>query len=176
MKTFTILGAFGLAVTMVTTSVPESIQNPIQAPQSLSVPEYIISFDRGSYSILEADYDDSTILSDDELISILRMAGFEGEGLKMAWAIVFKESTNRPWAHNDNPRTGDNSYGLFQINMRGSMGPDRREKYGLKSNEDLYNPLINAKIAFQISDGGQSWGAWTTKDAAKNILAQFPGD
>lgn len=116
----------------------------------------------------------SLVLTNSELIAILREAGFSGYGLKMAWAIVQKESTARPFAHNDNADTGDNSYGLFQINMRGSMGPDRREKYDLESNNDLFDPLTNAKIAFKMSGGGEAWGAWTTYQKAQQIVSQFP--
>lgn len=114
-------------------------------------------------------------LSHSQLISVLKEAGFKGHGLKMAWAIVQKESNGRPYAHNNNSSTGDNSYGIFQINMMGSMGPDRREKYGLESNEDLFDPLTNAKIAFKMSRGGEAWGAWTTHQKAEQILSDFPG-
>lgn len=114
-------------------------------------------------------------LGNAELISILRSVGFDGNSLKMSWAIVMKESTRRPFAHNDNASTGDNSYGLFQINMRGAMGPERREKFGLESNEDLFDPITNAKIAFRMSDGGKNWSAWTTYKKAKEIVNQFPG-
>lgn len=120
------------------------------------------------------EHNASLILSDAELIQILRKAGFSGHGLKMAWAIVQKESTARPYAHNDNAATGDNSYGLFQINMRGSMGPDRREKYGLSDNNDLFDPLTNAIVAYKMSSGGEAWGAWTTHKKALEILGQFP--
>lgn len=115
------------------------------------------------------------IMNSNEIISVLRTAGFSGEGLKMAWAIVIAESTGRPYAHNDNPSTGDNSYGLFQINMRGSMGPDRRERYGLETNDDLFDPLTNAKIAFEMSSGGTTWGPWTTQQKALQMMHQFPG-
>lgn len=114
-------------------------------------------------------------LSNSELLSVLRQVGFEGRSLRMAWAIVMKESTRRPFAHNDNPSTGDNSYGLFQINMRGAMGPERLKKYGLGSNEDLFDPITNATIAYKMSNGGNNWGAWTTYQKAKSILGQFPG-
>lgn len=114
-------------------------------------------------------------LSDQELISVLKEAGFSGDGLRMAWAIVQKESTARPYAHNDNASTGDNSYGLFQINMRGSMGPDRREKYDLETNEDLFDPLTNATVAFKMSRSGTAWGAWTAYPLAQKIVHQFPG-
>ena len=101
--------------------------------------------------------------SNKEMTTILRRAGFEGHGLKVALRIVWLESTNRPYALN----RSSNCYGLFQINMTGSMGPDRRKKYGLKSNKDLFDPLINAKIAYHMSNGGKDWSAWTTENTAK---------
>ena len=91
---------------------------------------------------------------------LLSTVGFEGYQLKQAWAVVMKESTGRPMAHNQNSRTGDNSYGLFQINMIGSMGPARLAQYGLSSNEDLFDPLTNARIAYIMSEGGNNWSPW----------------
>lgn len=96
------------------------------------------------------------------LMDTLRQAGFSGSGLRMAYAIVVAESSGNSHAHNDNAGTGDNSYGLFQINMLGAMGPERRRQYGLNSNDDLFDPLTNAKVAFKMSNGGKNWGAWST--------------
>ena len=114
-------------------------------------------------------------ISDSDLIEVLRSVGFEGYGLKMAWAIVQEESTSRIYAHNRNRSTGDNSYGLFQINMIDGIGAARLEKYDLDKNEDLFTPLKNAEVAFKISDGGKNWGAWTTYGLAKETVSQFPG-
>lgn len=97
-----------------------------------------------------------------DLMDLLRQAGFRGGGLKMAYAIAMAESAGNAKAHNGNSGTGDNSYGLFQINMLGSMGPARRKQYGLSSNEDLFDPLTNAKIAFKMSNGGKNWTPWST--------------
>jgi len=96
------------------------------------------------------------------LMSILQQAGFKGNGLKMAYAIAMAESGGRANAHNGNAGTGDNSYGLFQINMLGAMGPARRKQYGLSSNNSLYDALTNAKVAYKMSHGGTSWGPWST--------------
>lgn len=93
---------------------------------------------------------------------ILRQAGFTGPQLQMARAIMLAESGGRATAHNPNAGTGDNSYGLFQINMLGGMGPARRRQFGLSSNEALFDPLTNAKVAFQMSKGGTDWSAWST--------------
>jgi hypothetical protein len=162
MKTYAIMGTISLVASLTTANVSQSDEDHFSATQSLIVTNYTISFDRGSYELVEANYDSKTQLSEKELDSILRQAGFSGNGLKMAKAIVFYESTNRPMALNKS----SNCYGLFQINMTGSMGPDRRKKYGLKSNEDLYNPLINAQIAYQMSSGGKNWSAWSTEKIA----------
>jgi hypothetical protein len=167
MKTYAIMGTISLVASLTTANVSQSDEDHFSATQSLIVPNYTISFDRGSYELIEANYDRKTQLSNDELDSILRQAGFSGNGLKMAKAIAFYESTNRPMALN----RSSNCYGLFQINMTGSMGPDRRKKYGLKSNEDLYNPLISAQIAYQMSNGGTNWSAWSTESAAKKKIS-----
>lgn len=95
-----------------------------------------------------------------DLKAVLLEAGFRGKRLKEAFTIVMKESNGRPKAHNKNDSTGDNSYGLFQINMIGSLGPARLEQYNLSSNKELFDPLVNAKIAFHMSNGGKNWSAW----------------
>ena len=166
MKTFAIIGTVGLVVSLATANVSESEEKAFSATQRISVPDYEINFVRGSYELVEANYDRKTQLSDEELESILRQAGFSGKGLRMAKAIVFYESTNRPMALNES----SNCYGLFQINMTGSMGPSRREKYDLKSNDDLYNPLVNAQIAYHMSNGGKNWSAWSTETMALNSI------
>lgn len=127
-------------------------------------------------------------LTEDGLVQVLRQAGFEGSSLKMAWAIAMRESTGKANALNDNPKTGDLSYGLFQINMIGKMGQQRLEQYGLNSYEDLYNPLTNARVAFQMSNSGTNWGPWNIgasaydrtgksadRSSVRKWLAQFPG-
>lgn len=112
-------------------------------------------------------------LDRDTIVSILRQAGFSGYSLRMAQAIVFLESGNRPYAHNQNSNTGDNSYGLFQINMFRGLEKSRQEKYGLEANEDLFNTATNAEIAYIISDGGTNWSAWTTYNKAKEIVSNY---
>jgi hypothetical protein len=105
-------------------------------------------------------YTKKSVLEPEELKDLLFSVGFRGESLRQAWGVAMKESTGRPMAHNDNPATGDNSYGLFQINMIGSLGPARLEQFNLKKNSDLFDPVRNAEIAFLISDGGKDWSAW----------------
>ena len=109
----------------------------------------------------------------DALKRILRSVGFEGYSLRMAQAIIFLESNRRIYAHNPNANTGDNSYGLFQINMFRGLEKSRQEKYGLEANEDLFNTATNAEIAYIISDGGTNWSAWTTYNKAKEIVSNY---
>ena len=120
-------------------------------------------------------FENSHKLSDQELIALLKAVGFEGKALREAWAIAKKESTGRPLAHNPNASTGDNSYGLFQINMLGTLGEERREKFGLEFNAELLNPVVNAQIAYHMSNGGKDWSAWKgiTK-RTQEWIAKFP--
>lgn len=96
------------------------------------------------------------------LKDILQQAGFSGSGLDMAYAIAMAESGGNASAFNGNASTGDQSYGLFQINMLGDMGPERRRTYGLSSNDDLYDALRNAQVAYKMSKGGSDWSPWST--------------
>ena len=98
--------------------------------------------------------------TDEQLAQLLYAVGFEGKALKVAWAVVKKESNGRPLAFNGNSRTGDSSYGIFQINMIGGLGVDRREKYDLRTNTELFNPVVNAEIAFHMSNQGEDWSSW----------------
>jgi hypothetical protein len=46
--------------------------------------------------------------------------------------------------------------------MIGSMGPARRKQFGLKNNEELFNPTVNMKAAHAISNGGTNFRPWST--------------
>jgi hypothetical protein len=107
-------------------------------------------------------------LSDTELVDLLYAVGFQGKSLKTAWAVAKRESNGRPLAHNDNTSTGDNSYGIFQINMLGSLGEDRRAKYELTSNKDLFDPVTNLKIVYHMTNGGSDWSSWDIGSDAYN--------
>lgn len=127
-------------------------------------------------SIVKAPtYTPKSRLTATELKDILKLAGFRGEALRLAWGTAMKESTGRPMAHNRNSNTGDNSYGLFQINMIGSLGPARLEQYNLDNNNDLFDPLTNARIAYQMSNGGKNWSAWHgITESTKKWLQEYP--
>ena len=88
------------------------------------------------------------------------------------------ESGGRPGALNPNSKTGDYSEGLFQINMIGDLGKKRNAQYlkdyasiGYKGPQSLYDPLINAKIAYDISHGGAVWSqAWVNTSKKLGLI------
>ena len=123
-----------------------------------------------------AKYVNADSLTDAQLIELLSAVGFKGQDLKEAWAVAKKESRGNPLSHNGNRKTGDNSYGLFQVNMLGSLGDTRRDKFNLVSNAELFNPVVNAQIAYHMSGGGKDWSAWkgTKTKAVKFWLKHFP--
>jgi hypothetical protein len=122
-------------------------------------------------------YKPSEMLTDEELVKLLETVGFEGLGLKKAWSIAKRESNGRPLAYNGNRNTGDNSYGLFQINMIGNLGPERLEKFNLQSNKELFDPVTNAEITYYMTDGGSDWSAWKgMTPRAKEFYLKFPNN
>lgn len=123
-----------------------------------------------------AVYKPSEMLTDKELKELLWAVGFEGKALKTAWAVAKSESNGRPMAYNGNRKTGDSSYGIFQINMLGNLGIDRKEKFELRSDELLFDPVINAEITYHMTQGGTNWSSWSSmKNGAVNKrLADFP--
>jgi len=123
-----------------------------------------------------AKYRNADSLTDKQLVELLQAVGFKGQHLKEAWAVAKKESHGNPLSHNGNRKTGDNSYGLFQVNMIGSMGNDRREQFGLASNAELLNPVVNAQVAYHMSGAGNNWSAWkgVHTTVVKTWLEKYP--
>ena len=121
-------------------------------------------------------YKPSEMLTDKELLQLLKAVGFEGKALKLAWAVAKSESNGRPMAYNGNRNTGDSSYGIFQINMLGNLGDDRKEKFDLRSNVLLFDPVINAEITYYMTQGGNNWSSWSSmKNGSVNKwLTEFP--
>ena len=120
-------------------------------------------------------YKPSQQLSDLDLKELLVTVGFEGKALRTAWAIAKRESHGRPMAYNGNRKTGDSSYGIFQINMLGNLGVARKEKFDLRSNVLLFDPVINAEITYYMTKGGTDWSAWKgLTSRAKEFYLKFP--
>ena len=120
-------------------------------------------------------YQNSTELTDRQLKELLSAVGFKGKYLVQAWAVAKKETNGRPLAFNGNSKTGDSSFGIFQINMIRDLGPDRRAKFGLSYNADLLNPVLNAQVAYYMSNEGKDWSSWHGLTAkTKMWMKKFP--
>lgn len=102
----------------------------------------------------------SGVLAPARIAGHAHAAGFRGDALTVAVAVALAESGGDPRAHN--PKPPDDSYGLWQINMLGRLGPDRRARYGLTTNRDLFDPAVNARVAHAIAAGGRDWSPWAT--------------
>lgn len=114
----------------------------------------------------------SGTLTRPQLRELAKNAGFPDDQLDMAVEVAIKESSGNPRAKNSVP-----CYGLWQINMRGSMGTERRKVLGLSSNDQLYDPATNARAAKLIYDqAGGSWSPWTTANAARAALGADNND
>src|SRR5215207_4614395 len=101
-------------------------------------------------------------LSDPVLIAAdaAYQAGFRGQDLINMVAIVGGESSYNPGTVTKD--SDDDSWGLWQINMRGTMGAPRRLMFGIRSNQELLDPYINAQVAMKIfkQQGYGGWGAY----------------
>jgi hypothetical protein len=143
---------------------------------SLATPKvaFLLSEDKNKKILTK--YENATSLTDSQLVELLKAVGFKGKGLKMAWAIAKAESNGRPFAFNGNTKTGDSSYGIFQINMLGNLGPDRRDKLDLDLNAELFSPVKNAEAVFYMTKGGTDWTSWSSyhNGAIHKWLNRFP--
>jgi hypothetical protein len=112
------------------------------------------------------------VLTAEQVAKMAYEAGFRGQALVDVVAIAGRESHYDPTAHNPNRKTGDNSYGLMQINMIDKLGPARLQQFGLTSNEQLLDPMTNMRAAFSMyqSSGGtlSAWGAYKGKSNTYN--------
>lgn len=111
--------------------------------------------------------------ADPNLVQTLAAAGFTGQSLVTAYGIARAESGGKSNSYNG--KGLDKSYGLFQINLENNdpsnlnMGTKRNAAYlkkyasiGYKGPQSLYDPTINAKIAYDLSKGGTNFQPWST--------------
>jgi hypothetical protein len=177
--------AYITAITIGIFSVSMLTSNAASTPVITEVPAHIKQIELTNPLVL---LEDAKELTPHELVELLAAVGFQGHALKTAWAVVMRESRGRPVAHNKNANTGDNSYGLFQINMIGDLGVNRlakfQDKIGIAKTADLLDPVANAKAAYYMTNGGKDWGSWglgpnaydgdAVEPAVTRWLADFP--
>jgi len=60
--------------------------------------------------------------------------------------------------------------------MIGELGPDRRDKFELDLNAELFSPVKNAKIVYHMTKGGKDWSSWSSyvKGATHKWKNKFP--
>src|SRR4051794_36958651 len=87
----------------------------------------------------------------EQVYDYARRAGFSPDQATTMTAIALAESSGNSRAHNPH---GEDSRGLWQINA--AVHPGLAAKY------DLYNPLDNARAAFEVSAEGKNAAPWTT--------------
>lgn len=154
-------------------TIKPQVSQTAQAVFLVSKPKSLVKVKK-NLTVLKK-YQNATNLTDRELKDLLRAVGFKGQGLVKAWAVAKKESNGRPLAFNGNVKTGDSSFGIFQINMLKMLGPDRRAKFGINFNSELLNPVINAQVAYHMSNGGKNWSAWHGVTAKTRMwMKKFP--
>lgn len=103
-------------------------------------------------------------LKPQEIASLLQQQGIAKEKIPTMTAIALAESGGRAQAFN--PTGLDKSYGLFQVNMYGGLGPARMKQFGLKEEKELFDPETNVRAAKGIL-GSQGLGAWSVYKSGK---------
>jgi len=107
-----------------------------------------------------------------QLKELALSVGFNEKNASVAASVAMAESSGD--SSNDTiksglyAKTGETSYGLWQINMTGALGPERIKQLGLSSYKDLYDPVTNARAAFKLS-GGSNWSPWSAYNNGKHL-------
>lgn len=94
-------------------------------------------------------------LSPDDIYAIARRAGFPSDVAVTMTAIAERESSGCPSAYNGgNPPGAEQSYGLWQINVKGN--PTIVQRIGAGSSQALFDPDVNARAAFLLWGGNNA--------------------
>lgn len=102
----------------------------------------------------------------EEIIDILVKAGVPNKDIPIMVAIALAESRGDSDAIGDKDRVNskwDESIGLFQIrSLKNPNDPKFNEADKLRIKDKLFDPVYNAKAAYEISKKGKTWKDWTT--------------
>lgn len=94
---------------------------------------------------------------------VLQYAGFRNEGLEIAIGVVMAESAGIARLTERGSTSGEwgQYVGLFQI--RALRNPEQYEGIDhLRDASLLTDPIYNAQAAFQLTNGGTDWSAWSS--------------
>ncbi len=112
----------------------------------------------------------STIMTSDQIYQLARSVGFPPDMAVKMTAVALRESTGDPTAYNGNTATGDDSYGLWQINFYDPKDPGYgarlMSQLGITDKSQLFDPVANAQAAYKMWNGSdQNFNiAWGYKD------------
>lgn len=121
----------------------------------------------------------ATGLTGEQIAQVGYQAGFRGDSLWRIVAITGRESSWNPQSHNTNAGTGDNSWGLAQINTLGTNGPVISRilgQLGYNPNNfaQLLDPLVNLRVAYVLSGSGTNWRPWGPYKGVSELTGTDP--
>ena len=96
-------------------------------------------------------YNEFMVLCPSDIFKLARIAGFPAEVAVTMVAIALRESAGDPGVHNKNPMTGDDSFGLWQINLANAQVKAVMNNAGINPS-NILDPLRNAQAAFLLWD------------------------
>lgn len=105
--------------------------------------------------------------SPEQIARIAKTAGIPEKHIPSMVAIALAESGGNISArYNPEGNTGEDSYGLWQINMDPRYADERLKLFGIDNKKKLFDPVTNAKAAYEIFKQ-QGFNAWTVYRTGK---------
>ncbi len=92
-------------------------------------------------------------MTEHDIYPVMLAAGFDPLHAETFTALALRESGGDPNAHNGDASTGDDSYGLLQINWKVDSIRNLCLRNGVTDPAMLKDPATNAKIAFLMFAG-----------------------
>ena len=105
--------------------------------------------------------------SPEQIARIAKTAGIPEKHIPTMVSIAMAESGGDIGArYNPEGNTGEDSYGLWQINMDPRYADERLKLFGIDNKKELFDPVTNAKAAYEIFKQ-QGFDAWTVYRTGK---------
>ena len=105
--------------------------------------------------------------SPEQIARIAKTAGIPEKHIPTMVSIALAESGGDIGArYNPEGNTGEDSYGLWQINMDPRYADERLKLFGIDNKKELFDPVTNAKAAYEIFKL-QGFNAWTVYRTGK---------
>jgi murein DD-endopeptidase MepM/ murein hydrolase activator NlpD len=105
--------------------------------------------------------------SPEQIARIAKTAGIPEKHIPTMVSIALAESGGDIGArYNPEGNTGEDSYGLWQINMDPRYADERLKLFGIDNKKELFDPVTNAKAAYEIFKL-QGFDAWTVYRTGK---------